>query len=106
MEGFILNKIPLVKKLKLREYWSFRMFYGDVRAENDPFQKSPVFRFPETREGETVTFAMKDRPYMETSFGLENIFNVLRVEYVRRLSYLEHPDVKKNGFRFSVVLGF
>jgi len=43
---------------------------------------------------------------MEASAGLENILNVLRVEYVRRLSYLNHPNIDKGGFRFSVKVDF
>ena len=36
LNGFVLNKFPLLKKLKLREYISFKALYGGVRDENNP----------------------------------------------------------------------
>lgn len=106
MEGFILNKIPLIKKLKLREYWTYKMYYGRLRSENNPFRNSEMFLFPVDEEQNPVSFTFQGTPYMEGSAGIENIFNVLRVEYVRRFTHLHHPDVRREGWRFSIVLGF
>lgn len=106
LHGFILNKIPLLKKLKIREVVGFKLLYGDVRPENRPENNPRVFLLPMDKHGNPSTFTLERKPYMETSFGLENILNVLRVEYVRRLSYLNHPDIDKGGIRFSVKLDF
>jgi hypothetical protein len=43
---------------------------------------------------------------MEGSIGIANIFKILRVDYVERFSYLDHPDTSKHGIRFFVVLQF
>jgi hypothetical protein len=43
---------------------------------------------------------------MEVAVGVRNILKVFGVDYVRRLNYLEHPGVKKNGVRFNLTLSF
>lgn len=105
-QGFFLNKIPLIRKLNVREVATFKALYGRVRNENLPQYNAGAFLFPTDEEGHKTTFTLERKPYMEASVGLENIFNILRVEYVRRLSYLHHPDVKPGGFRFSIGLTF
>ncbi|WP_262248179.1 DUF5686 and carboxypeptidase-like regulatory domain-containing protein [Parapedobacter soli] len=106
LHGFILNKIPLLKRLKVREVVGFKLLYGNMRPENRPENNPSAFMLPTAGDGSQTTFVMGRKPYMEASAGLENILNVLRVEYVRRLSYLDHPDVDKGGFRFSVKVDF
>lgn len=104
--GFFFNKIPLIKKLKVREVAGFKLLYGDVRPENRPENNSDVFLLPRDQQGNPTTFTLERKPYLEASGGIENILNVLRVEYVRRLSYLNHPDIDKGGIRFSVKVDF
>lgn len=106
LQGFILNKIPLLKKLKIRELAGFKLLYGNVRPENRPENNSRVFMLPTDRQGNPTTFTLGRKPYMEASVGVENILNVLRVEYVRRLSYLDHPDIDRGGIRFSAKVDF
>jgi len=106
LHGFILNKIPLVKKLKIRELVGFKLLYGNVRPENRPENNMGVFLLPRDEQGNPTTFTLERKPYMEASAGVENILNVLRVEYVRRLSYLNHPDIDRGGIRFSLKVDF
>ncbi len=106
LHGFILNKIPLLKRLRIREVVGFKMLYSSVRPENRPENNPSAYVFPTDVDGNRTTFVMGRKPYMEASAGLENILNVLRVEYVRRLSYLNHPHIDKGGFRFSVKVDF
>ncbi len=97
--GFIFNKLPVIKKLKLREVAGFKMVYGGIRRENDPAWNKEAFVFPTDETGRTTTFSLASKPYMEANVGIGNIFKILRVDYVRRLSYLENPDVPKWGIR-------
>lgn len=107
LHGFVLNKIPLIKKLDLREIVSFRLLYGNVRPENRPQNgASEVFRLPTDIHGQQTTFTLAKRPYMEAAFGLENLFKLFRVEYVRRLSYLHHPGADRSGIRIGASLDF
>lgn len=106
MYGFILNKVPLFKKLKLREVATFKLLYGGVRSENRPENDPSLFRFPADQYGRTSTFSLEKEPYMEVSVGVENILNLFRVDLVRRLSYLNHPNIAELGIRARVNFDF
>ena len=104
MNGKLFNRIPLFKKLKLREYIAFRGVWGTLTDRNNPF-KNPddemLYEFP---EGSYVIDGHK--PYMEMAVGIRNIFKIFGVDYVRRLNYLDHPGTKKNGVRFNLTFSF
>jgi hypothetical protein len=104
--GFIFNKVPLLQALKLREVISFKSLWGGVRSENNPANNPSLLQFPVDGNGKPVTYALNNGPYMEASAGIENIFKVLRLDLVRRLSYLDHPDAPKWGVRARVVVQF
>lgn len=106
MNGKFFNRIPLIKKLKWREVFRFRMLYGTLSDKNNPYKNEGLFLFP-TRNGEPTSFVMdKNQPYMEASIGIYNIFKLLHVEYVRRLNYLDNPGINKDGIRFMIQLVF
>jgi hypothetical protein len=101
--GFFFNKIPLIKKLKLREVASFKVLYGGVRDENDPDKASDLFKFPSDHAtGQKTTFALNKEPYIEMSVGIANIFKVIRVDLVKRLTYLENPGISTWGIRTKI----
>ena len=100
MKGLILNRLPLIKWLRLREVCSFNMICGSLTDKNNPAKTSGLFQFPDR------TRPLGGTPYMECSFGLENIFNVLRIDYYRRLTYLDVPGVSKSGIRVALRFTF
>jgi len=104
--GFIFNKIPLLEDLKLREVISFKSLWGGVRPENNPANSSSLLQFPEESNGKPIIYTLNNGPYMEASAGIENIFKVLRLDVVRRLSYLDHPDATRWGIRARVLVQF
>ncbi len=109
MNGFLLNKIPLIKKLKLREVFSFKGVYGGLRKENDPDDPnygSKVFAWQRNVDNIQSSYTFGSEPYMEASIGLSNIFKILRVDYVKRLNYLDHVDAPAWGIRARVRFDF
>jgi hypothetical protein len=104
--GFIFNKIPLLKKLKWREVISFKGLWGGVRSENDPANDPSLLRFPVNGQGIPVTYSLNRGPYMEGSIGVANIFKLLRLDLVRRFTYLDHPYAPKYGLRALVIIQF
>lgn len=98
--GALFNRIPLLKYLKLREVFTFRGLYGSLSKKNNPLYNSDLFVFP---KGST---AMGKMPYMECSVGLDNIFTILRVDYVWRLTYLDSPNISKSGVRIALHFTF
>jgi len=96
--GFFLNKIPLIDRLKWREYLSFKVLYGGLRKENNPLYSPNLFQFPVTSTG---TYALGSTPYSEAGFGIGNIFKILRIDYVKRLTYLDHPGISPNVIKVS-----
>ena len=108
LNGKLFNRIPLLRELQWRELIGFRTYYGTLTRKNNPQYQAgsdDLFEFP-TRHGRPVSFVMGDVPYMELNVGIHNIFKILRIDYVRRLNYLDLPNVKKNGVRFSLEFSF
>ena len=104
LSGKILNRVPLLKRLHLREVVGFRALYGHLTTKNHP-TGSGLMLFPE-RDGSPIVHEMGRVPYMEVSAGLHNIFKILRVDYVRRINYHHYPGVRKNGVRFGLEFDF
>jgi len=104
--GLFLNRIPLIKHLKLREYISFKGIYGGVRNENNPDLDPSLLQYPVNAAGVRTTYAFGNTPYMEGSVGIGNIFKVIRLDLVKRFTYLNQPNVSKLGVRAKVQFEF
>lgn len=77
LEGFFIRKIPLIRRLKWKELWTFRLAYGTLIDQNRSINNTP-----------TQSIKAPDiQPYMEIGIGLENIFKVLRLDFIWRLNY-------------------
>lgn len=100
LEGKIFNRIPLVKRLKWREYIAFKGLWGHLTDKNNPYllqnaNDGTLYRFQHN------TNVMSKDPYLELVVGIHNIFKMFEVDYVRRLTYTNIPGCKKNGIRFG-----
>jgi len=104
--GLLFNRIPVIRKWKWREELTFKILEGGVRSENDPALHPELYARPIDADGNPTTFSLNNNPYMEASVGIANIFRFLRVDLVKRLSYLDHPNVQALGVRARIKFDF
>lgn len=100
LNGFVFNRIPLLKKLKWRKVLSCCGLYGNLSEKNNPDFSDGLFRFP------VESTTMGHTPYVEAGVGIENIFKILRIDYVWRLTYRNLPNIDKSGLRISLHMTF
>lgn len=99
LEGFLLNRIPLIRKLNWRLLGTANVIAGALSQEN---REVPA---PFTISGEPTPKIgyFTGRPYVELGYGVENIFRFLRVDFIHRMTYLkDRPDARRFGILFSV----
>ncbi len=98
--GFILNRIPLIQKLKWRSLATFRMVYGSISDKNIEINKSNISYNAPT-----------DKPYYEYGVGIENIgwgnFRFFRIDAIWRGDYTPSLNniakpTPKFGFRIGL----
>ncbi len=112
MNGIILNKIPLIKKLQWRTVVSGRAAFGSFDDEMNGFfdpvsnPRGILYSEPDTDPSSFFSTLSYDEPYAELSYGIENIFRFLRIDLVHRLTYLEHPDANRFSVKVSGVFRF
>ena len=103
--GKLLNRVPLIKKLKWREWFAIKGVWGHLTDKNNPYLEKNqgdgrLFKFPKN------SHVMNDTPYWECVAGVHNIFKFFSVEYVRRLTYLNNNNIDKWGIRFGFMMSF
>lgn len=106
MNGKIFNRIPLLKKLKWREYFGVKCLWGQLTDKNNPLLpenagNANLMQFPEG------CYVMDPkRPYVELIAGVHNIFKLLHVEFVHRCNYTYLPTCTRNSVRFMLRMTF
>ena len=115
MNGKILNRIPLVKKLKWREFIGINTLWGQLSDKNNPFLERNIgdgklMFFPGEYQADGsfryVSHVMNPRkPYVEAMVGVHNVFKFFHVEYVHRLTYLR-AKTQRWGIRFTFQASF
>lgn len=106
LNGKIFNRIPLLKKLKWREYIGVKTLWGTLTDKNNPtLEKNagdPVLMvFP------SGSYVMDSkRPYVELVAGVHNIFKIVHVEFVHRCNYTYLPIAHRNGIRLMMRMTF
>ena len=115
LNGKILNRIPLIRKLKWREYIGVNVLWGTLTSKNNPYldqnQNDPrLLYFPGEFQADgsfkSLSHVMdKDKPYVEVMAGIHNIFKIFHIEYVRRINY-KYPGTQKWGIRGMFRLTF
>ena len=92
-QGFFLNYFPIMRILRFREVATFKALYGTLSNANSSSMLLPP--------------GMSDvtKPYMEAGLGIENIFKLLRIDFVYRLTH-QRPDQPNWGIfmKFQLIL--
>lgn len=98
-DGLFFDRIPLIKKAKLRLVTTMKAIYGQIHPRHRTQMILPSF----TKE-------FGDTPYVEVAAGIENIFTFFRVDVFWRLTHLDPgvkvTDWKAFGIRTKYVLNF
>jgi len=92
--GILMNRIPLIKNLNLREMCSFNLAYGGLSDSHKLQLDYPAYMYP------------MQKPYMEVGVGFTNILSIFTLQSVWRLTDLNHPGVTRWGLRGCLNLNF
>lgn len=85
-EGLFVNRIPLLRQTKLRNFAFVKGVYGTLSDKNKMI--NPGINRNESGYPEVNSF-YQNKPYLEAGFGFENIFNLFSISSVHRLTYTE-----------------
>ena len=94
-EGYILNRIPLMRKLKWRLLGAVNVLYGDLDNRNRALISTT------NNDGEDVEaiLSLGNTPYIEAGYGIENIVKILTVMAFHRITYRNNPLGSTFGIR-------
>ena len=122
LNGKILNRIPLIRRLKWREYFGVNCLWGHVTDANNPYleanrNRTDIFYFPSRFNPATGAYQQQTqvmdpkKPYVEAFVGIHNIFKILWIQYVHRFTYINdassiYGDTQRWGIRFMLRATF
>lgn len=97
--GLIMNRIPLIKKLKIRSLVTFKGMLGSISESHTLINRS------------SITYKAPTKLYYEYGFGFENIgFGNLKIFRVDGIWRNNHQKISKAspkfGMRFGIKLDF
>jgi len=96
LQGLILDKVPLIRKLKWRTVYNFKAVIGTFNQKHLTEMLLPTY----------TNQLLFTKPYMEVGVGIENIFKFIRIDAIWRLSYLDTPNAQKFGVKFTFTGDF
>jgi hypothetical protein len=90
----IFRYTPITRKLKLRQFWTGKLFYGSLSNANNSLNNASKIYFTN----------LNKKIYAEVGTGIDNIFKVFRIDFVWRL--LPTPLPENVSSRFGVFGSF
>ena len=122
LNGKILNRIPLIRRLKWREYFGVNCLWGYLTDGNNPYleknrYRTDIYYFPSRFNPATGAYQQQTqlmdpkKPYVEAFVGIHNIFKILWIQYVHRFTYVNdassiYGDTQRWGIRFMLRATF
>ena len=95
LNGFIMNEIPLIKHLNLRELFTMKLFYGALNNKHNEIYTLPTNAMHATQ-----------KPYVEVGAGISNFLGIFTAQFVWRLTDRHRNDVEKWGIRTGIKVSF
>ncbi len=92
--GRFLSKVPLLRKLNLREIVGFKSVWGSISDENVAINASDI------------TYVAPEEIYFEYSAGIGNIFKVFRLDFIWRGNYRDGTIINQRNFGIRGSFGF
>jgi len=93
-DGLLFNHIPLFRKLKWREVVHAKGIIGNISNENAQYSVFPPYSYS------------LSKPYYELGAGIENIFKIIKIDFIWRLVHHDHPNTQKFGVFGSLYFSF
>lgn len=87
--------IPLTRTLKFRQFWGFKVLWGDLSDANKAYN---------IRNNENEFKTLNGKPYMEIGTGVDNIFKVFRLDFIWKV--LPQPLPQRTFERFGIFGSF
>lgn len=91
--GGIFNRIPAVKKLKFRQFWTAKGVVGQLSSANQTLNINKGYAFR----------TLKGSPYLELGTGVSNILQIFRIDFVWRVT--PQPLANEAKWRYFGIFG-
>lgn len=85
--------IPVVKKAHIRTFWNAKGVYGTLSKANQKLNLNKGYPFQ----------YFSNMPYLELGTGLENILDILRIDFVWRILPYSKPNYNLQSNNFGVL---
>lgn len=102
--GRFFSRIPLLRKLNLREVVGIKAVWGTI-SDSNIAMNTPSLSNLQFSSLESNVIAPEDL-YVEYSAGIGNIFKVFRIDFIWRGSYRDLPNANNFGIKGSFGFNF
>ena len=75
-EKKLINLIPLLRKTKIRQFWTLKGVWGEMNSANRTFNRTEL--------GPYQLRSLKSKFYLEYGTGFDNILRFFRIDFVWR----------------------
>lgn len=101
-DGLLTNRLPLIRNWGWQSFVTGRVLWGSLSEPNRQLMVST----DGTGQALTPVHSLGRTPYVEVGYGVENLFNVLRIDAIHRLTYRQLPGAPPFALKLSFRLGF
>ena len=101
-EGLLFNRLPGIKKMDLRLFASGKALAGSLH-------KGQCQLIPLTDTENQAIFqprGLDDIPYVEVGYGVDNIFKILKIQAIHRLTHRDSPGAQNFGVKAALHFSF